>query len=68
MTADDLRNAQNEFAASEDETRELRLARNTAIQTALQAGWTHAQISQATGLTRGRIGQLAQRLSQNGTS
>ena len=35
--------------------------RNALVRAALAAGWTHAQISEATGLTRGRIGQIAQR-------
>jgi transcriptional regulator with XRE-family HTH domain len=29
------------------------------IRQALEQGWTHAQIAQATGLTRSRVGQLA---------
>jgi hypothetical protein len=33
--------------------------RNAGIREALESGWTHAQIAEATGLTRGRIGQLA---------
>jgi len=35
--------------------------RDDAIREAIGAGLTHAQISWATGLTRGRIGQLAQK-------
>ena len=37
----------------------LARARDALIQQALADGWTHAQIAKATGLTRGRIGQLA---------
>lgn len=37
-----------------------RALRNTAIRYALGEGWTHAQIAEATGLTRSRIGQIAQ--------
>jgi len=36
-----------------------REARNAGVREALAEGWTHAQIAEATGLTRGRIGQLA---------
>jgi hypothetical protein len=77
MTADELRTAQQAFTASEIRTHALRLARDHAIQQALTEHWTQARISEATGLTRGRIGQLAQRLhpplgpaglNQNGTS
>jgi hypothetical protein len=46
---------QRAFARSEAE----RQARNAAVRAALQAGWTHARISEATGLTRARVGQLA---------
>lgn len=38
----------------------LRVLRNELVRHALAAGWTHARIAEATGLTRGRIGQLAQ--------
>lgn len=37
----------------------LRRVRNTLIRGALDDGWTHAQIADATGLTRGRVGQIA---------
>lgn len=40
---------------------QARADRNEAIRAALADGWTHAQISEATGLSRGRIGQLASR-------
>lgn len=68
MTADELRDAEARHQRASQHANEARIHRNAAIQAAMKAGWTHAQISQATGLTRGRIGQLAQRLSQNGTS
>lgn len=38
----------------------LMLERDELIVQALNQGLTHAQIAEATGLTRGRIGQLAQ--------
>jgi hypothetical protein len=41
------------------EAERTRLRRNALIQHALKAGWTHAQIAETTGLTRGRIGQIA---------
>jgi transcriptional regulator with XRE-family HTH domain len=39
----------------------MREQRNAAVREALREGWTHAQIAQATGLTRSRVGQIAQR-------
>jgi DNA-directed RNA polymerase specialized sigma24 family protein len=39
-------------------TEGLRQERNDLILLALQQGWTHAQLSEATGLSRGRIGQI----------
>lgn len=59
MTADELAEAQR---ASEEARVRARFAeqnRNAMIRQALEEGWTHAQIARATGLTRGRIGQLA---------
>jgi 5-methylcytosine-specific restriction endonuclease McrA len=32
---------------------------SAAVRTALEAGWTHARVSEATGLTRSRIGKIA---------
>jgi hypothetical protein len=46
---------QRAFARSETE----REARNALVRQALEAGWTHARIAEATGLTRGRVGQIA---------
>jgi hypothetical protein len=46
---------QRAFRRSEVE----RERRNAAVREALAAGWTHARIAEATGLTRGRVGQIA---------
>lgn len=56
-------------AVEEEETARLAhghalLCRDEAIAAALAAGWTHARISDATGLSRGRIGQLAQAVAR----
>jgi len=40
---------------------EARENRDRAILAALTEGYTHTQIAEATGLTRGRIGQIANR-------
>jgi hypothetical protein len=61
VTADDLRRAELAYQETLLLIEPVREARNHAIREALDAGWTHAQIAEATGLTRGRIGQIAQR-------
>ncbi len=40
--------------------------RDAAIREALAARLTHAQIAEATGLTRGRIGQMAMAIPTSG--
>lgn len=39
--------------------REAMSNRDALIHQAIAEGWTHSQIATATGLTRGRIGQIA---------
>jgi DNA-binding NarL/FixJ family response regulator len=56
-----LRRAQAGYEAAARRTESKRAARNTAVREALAAGWTHAEIARVTGLSRGRIGQIAQR-------
>jgi DNA-directed RNA polymerase specialized sigma24 family protein len=71
MTAVDdlsLQLAEAAFQESSDQTERLRKARNALVTQARAEGWTHERIARAMGLSRGRIGQLAQRLNQNGTS
>lgn len=51
--------AEQDFREAVERVEELRQVRNDNVRTAIAQGWTHAQIAQATGLTRGRIGQLA---------
>lgn len=59
MTAAELRAAQRAHEAASAKGGSTLQARNEAIHEALAEGWTHAAIAEATGLTRGRIGQLA---------
>jgi hypothetical protein len=59
MTADGLRKAEARYQRAFARSEQLRRERNALVLEALGAGWTHAQIAKATGLTRGRIGQLA---------
>ena len=58
MTAAELRKVEARYVRASQRAEELRQARNTAIRAALAAGWTHQQIADATGLSRGRINQI----------
>lgn len=60
MTTQELRDLEVSYQAVARDAEALRKSRNVAIALAIADGWTHAQISEATGLSRGRIGQLAQ--------
>lgn len=61
MTEKELSAAQVAYVKAQVKADDLRFHRDALVQQALQAGWTHARISEATGLTRGRIGQMAQK-------
>jgi hypothetical protein len=61
MTAEELRRREAAYAEAATQAHLRRAERNAAIREALAAGWTHARIAEATGLTRGRVGQIAQR-------
>jgi hypothetical protein len=60
MTPEQLREAEAAYRAASVRAENLRAKRNQAVREALKAGWTHAKIAEATGLTRGRINQLRQ--------
>jgi hypothetical protein len=62
MTTDELRSAEARYQRASLLAEQARTERNATIHAALQAGWSHAAIAAATGLTRGRIGQMAIRL------
>lgn len=55
----ELKKAEARYRRAFSRAEEAREARNEAVRKALAAGWTHQRISEATGLTRGRINQLA---------
>ena len=55
MIAAALRKAQSRVERHAGE----RVARDNLIREAIAEGWTHARIARATGLTRGRINQIA---------
>ena len=58
MTPDELRAAEAAYRAAFVRSEKLRAERNELVREALKAGWTHAQIAEVTGLSRGRINQL----------
>jgi len=57
----DLRAATRKWQRALVQVEQRRQERDAVIRLALDNGWTHKRISEATGLTRGRIGQIAQR-------
>lgn len=59
LTEHDLQRAEQRFREAAAKTEELRENRNRIVKDALASGWTHARIAEATGLTRGRVNQLA---------
>jgi DNA-binding NarL/FixJ family response regulator len=61
VTVEDLRKAEARYQRAFRRSEEARETRNEAVRQALAAGLTHAQIAEATGLSRGRIGQMASR-------
>lgn len=60
MTPEQLREAEARYQRAFRRSETEREARNAAVRQALEQGWTHAQVAQTTGLTRSRVGQLAQ--------
>jgi hypothetical protein len=58
MKAAELRKAEARFQRAVRRSEKEREARNALILAALAEGWTHQQISDATGLSRGRISQI----------
>jgi hypothetical protein len=61
VTAADLEHAELRYRKAAARAEEWRETRNRLVREALASGWTHARISEATGLSRGRVGQIAQR-------
>lgn len=61
MTAEDLRKAEARFQRAFRRSESEREERNQLVRQAIAAGWTHAQVAEATGLTRSRVGQIALR-------
>ena len=59
MTADELRRIEARYQRAFRRSEAEREVRNAAVREALAAGWTHAAVAGATGLTRSRVGQIA---------
>jgi hypothetical protein len=57
--ADALTDVEARYRTAAEHAEDLRAERNEAVRVALAAGWTHARIAEATGLTRGRVGQIS---------
>jgi DNA-binding NarL/FixJ family response regulator len=53
-----LRRLERAYQTAAAKAEAKRQERNTAVAEALAAGMTHAQIAKATGMSRGRVGQL----------
>lgn len=68
MTVDQLRKTEARYQRAFRRSEQAREERNAAVRAALVAGWTHARIAEATGLTRGRVGQIAQAASLSRSS
>lgn len=58
MTRAELRKLQRDYERAAAKVEVLRAARNDAIRQHIAEGWTHAAISEATGLSRGRVAQI----------
>jgi DNA-binding NarL/FixJ family response regulator len=58
MTPDDLQKAEARYQRAFRRAEEARTERNRLILAALAAGWTHARIAEATGMSRGRVSQI----------
>jgi DNA-binding NarL/FixJ family response regulator len=58
MTPAELREAEARYQRASRRSEQARTERNRLVREALAAGWTHAQIAEATGLSRGRVSQI----------
>ena len=58
MTAPELRKAERAYQRAQRHAERARETRNAAVLAALEQGWTHQQIADATGLSRGRVSQI----------
>lgn len=59
MTAAELVKAEAAYRAALGRSDAKRDARDALVRAAIAGDWTHARIAEATGLTRGRVNQIA---------
>lgn len=64
MTPEELRSAEASYREAFRLSEEARQVRNALVLEALDSGWTYAQIAEALGVSRGRVGQIAQQLKK----
>jgi len=55
----ELRHAERAYRVAYRRAEAARAQRNRMVWAALDEGWTHAAIAEVTGLTRGRVNQIA---------
>lgn len=60
ITANRLTKLEAAYRAASEEEDKTRRARNAGVRQALAEGRTHAWVSEAIGLSRGRVNQIAQ--------
>ena len=60
MTTKQLQKVEAAYRAASLRYEKAREDRNAAVRAAIAGGMTHAQIAEATGLSRGRVGQITQ--------
>jgi hypothetical protein len=60
MTIEQLASLEAAYRAASEQAERTRGDRNDGIRQALAEGHTHAWVAKATGLSRGRINQIAQ--------
>jgi CRP-like cAMP-binding protein len=53
-----LQLAESDYREAQERVEVLRQVRNDFVRHALEQGWTHARIAEATGLSRGRVSQI----------
>jgi hypothetical protein len=59
VTTTELRKAEAAYRAASSRSEVKREERNRIVREAIATGWTHAAIAEATGMSRGRVGQIA---------
>lgn len=59
MTEDQLRKAEARYQRAVGRSETARQERNRLVREAVADGWTHSRVAEATGLTRGRVNQIA---------